>query len=401
MPEYTYKALDLSGRTVSGTMDAANESSIVNSLRGKGLLPLEVKQKIASKDLNIDLFQKVTMKDIAVFCRQFSTIIGAGITVVNGLDILRQQTESKKLRDIIDKAFEEVQTGKSLSDTLRQYKEFPLMFVNMVAAGEASGRLDEILQRMAVYYEKEYKLRRQIKSAMSYPAAIAILAVGVVIFLVTSILPTFVGMFQQFDAPLPLPTQIILGFSDSITRYWYVYIISIALIIYIVKRYTSSPEGRYKYAGLLFKLPVIGKINKKMVTSRFARTLSILLSSGVPVIQSMDILEKTITNAVVEAGISKCKDEIRKGVGMSKPISSIKVFPPMLIEMISIGEETGTLDEMLSKTAQFYDEEVDTMVAGLTSLIEPIIIVFLAVIVGFIVISIMLPIFNIYQYAGQ
>lgn len=401
MPEYVYKAMDLSGRTISGTMDASNESSIVNSLRGKGLYPLEVKQKIASKDINFDLFQKVTLKDIAVFCRQFSTIIGAGITVVNGLDILREQTENKKLKSIIDKAFEEVQKGTSLSDTLRQYKEFPVMFVNMVAAGEASGRLDEILQRMAVYYEKEHKLRSQIKSAMTYPAAIAILAVGIVIFLVTSILPTFVSMFQQFNAPLPLPTQIILGFSDSITKYWYIYIISIALIAYILKKYTSSPAGRYKYASLIFKLPIIGKINKKMVTSRFSRTMSILLSSGIPVIQAMDILEKTITNAVVEAGISKCKDEIRKGAGISKPISSIKVFPPMLIQMISIGEETGTLDEMLSKTSQFYDEEVDTLVASLTSLIEPIIIVVLAVIVGFIVISIMLPIFSIYQYAGQ
>lgn len=401
MPEYTYKALDSSGKNISGTMEGTNESFIVQSLRGKGCYPLEIKQALPSKDLNIDLFQRVTMKDIAVFCRQFSTIIGAGITVVNGLNILRQQTENKKLKSIIGKAFEEVQKGRSLSDTLRQYKEFPAMFVNMIEAGEASGRLDEILQRMAVYYEKENKLRGKIKSALTYPAAISVLAIGVVIFLVTSILPTFVGMFQQFNAELPLPTRIILGFSDSITKYWYIYIISLVVIIYAVGRYIKSPEGRFKYHGLLFRLPIVGNINKKVVTSRFARTLSILLTSGVPVIQAMDIIQKTITNAVVENGIIRCKDDLKKGAGISKPIASMKIFPPMLIEMIGIGEETGTLDEMLAKTSQFYDDEVDSLVAGLTSLIEPIIIVFLAVIIGFILVSIMLPIFNIYQFAAQ
>lgn len=401
MPEYKYKAIDASGRTISGKMDGTNEAFILQSLRGRGLYPVEVKQAVQPKNINIELFQRVSLKDIAVFCRQFSTIISAGITVVNGLNILRQQTESKKLRSIIDKAFEEVQKGKSLSDTLRQYKEFPVMFVNMVEAGEASGRLDEILLRMAIYYEKEYKLRSQIKSAMTYPAAISVLAVGVVIFLVTSILPMFVGMFDQFDAELPLPTRIIIGFSNSIISYWYIYFAAIAVLIVGIKKYIGTPEGRYKQAKLLFKLPIIGNINKKVVTSRFARTMSILLSSGVPVIQAMDILEKTITNAVVEYGINKTKDEIKKGTSISKPISSMNIFPPMLIEMISIGEETGTLDEMLSKTAQFYDDEVDMLVAGLTSLIEPIIIVILAVIIGFILISIMLPIFSIYQFAGQ
>lgn len=398
MPEFIYKAQNESGNILKGRMEASDEMYVLQSLKTKGYYPVEIKRMAPSRDIKMDIFGKVGLKDIAVFCRQFATVISAGLTIVSGLDIMRQQTENHKLKTILDKVFEEVQKGRSLSETMRQFKEFPALFINMVEAGEASGRLDEMLERMAVFYEKESKLKQKIKSAMMYPVIISIFAIVVVIFLVTNIMPMFVDMFKGFNAELPLPTRIVLGLSDVFRNYWYIVIISITVIIYALKRYGKTEEGRYKAHSIMLKLPIFGKINKKVLTSRFARTLSILMGSGIPIIQAMEIVEKTITNAVVEKGIKKCREDIRKGSALSKPIAEIGIFPPMLIEMISIGEETGTLDTMLSKTAQFYDEEVDILVAGLTTLIEPVIIVVLGGVIGFIIVSIMLPMFDMYQY---
>lgn len=400
MPEYLYKAQNPYGNVLKGTMEAASEMSVLQSLKEKGYYPIEIKQAVKSKDIKVDFLTKVQLRDIAVFCRQFATIISAGLTIINGLNILRQQTENKKLKDIIDKVYEDVQKGKTLSESLRLHKEFPLLFVNMVEAGEVSGKLDEILERMAGYYEKEDRLRKKINSALMYPSVISFVAITIVVFLVIKVLPVFIDMFKGYNAQLPMPTRILLGISNGIRNYWYIIIAVIILMIYLIKRYIESPEGRYKYHAFLLKLPIIGIINKKVVTSRFARTLSTLLGSGIPVIQAMDIVEKTVTNAVLEQGISRCKESIKKGSGLARPLTSINVFPPMLIEMISIGEETGTLDGMLSKTAQFYDDEVDIVVSGLTTLIEPVIIVLLAGIVGFIIISIILPMFDMYNYIG-
>lgn len=401
MPEYTYRAQSMAGSIIKGTIDAANVTLVLKSLKEKGYYPLEIKETAPSRDLSLSIFLTVGLRDIAVFCRQFSTIISSGLTIVNGLDILRKQTENKKLREILNKAYEEVQKGRSLSDTLRQFKEFPHLFVNMIEAGEASGQLEAVLNKMSLYYEKENKLRQKIKSALIYPSVIVVAALGAMIFLVTQVLPMFVGMFQQFNTILPLPTRILLVIGNALKSYWYVIIAFISIVIYCTKRYISYGAGRYNYHRLLFKLPVIGKINVKVVTSRFASTLSILLSSGIPVINAMDIVEKTITNAVVEAGIVRCKENLEKGSGLSLPVASIGIFPPMLTEMINIGEETGTLDDLLGKTSQFYEEEVDILVNGLTSIIEPVIIIVLGGMVAFIIISILLPMLDMYQFMGS
>lgn len=402
MPEYAYKVQDMSGKITRGVIEADNQSAVIDTLRGRGMYPIDVKEKNAfSKDIDFSKFQRVSMRDIAVFCRQFATIIAAGIPVVNSLDILRQQTENKKLKAIVSSAFEEVQKGRSLSSVLREHKEFPMLFINMVEAGEASGQLELMLERMARYYEKEYKLRNKIRSAMTYPAVISVVAIAVVIFLVTKIVPTFVGMITSGGGKIPLPTRILLGISYGVAHYWYIIILTIVLIVYLINKYTHSIDGRYRYHNFLLHCPVIGKVNRKIVTSRFSRTLSILLASGIPVIQAMDIVEKTVTNAVVEKGISRCKDEIKRGSGLSKPISNMGVFPPMLIEMTSIGEESGQVDDMLAKVADFYDEEVDVAIGNLTTMIEPIIIVVLGAIVAFIVISIVMPMFDMYKYVAQ
>ena len=399
MPQFMYTAQNSSGSILKGSMESANEVSILNSLKEKGYYPLEIKEALPSRDLKIDLFERVGLKDIAVFCRQFSTIISSGLTLVNGLDILRQQTENKKLKRILDKSFEEVQKGKSLSETFRQFKDFPDLFVNMVEAGEASGQLEEVLNKMAKYYEKENKLRQKIKSALIYPSVIVVVTIAIVVFLVTKVLPMFIGMFQ--GAKLPLPTRILLSISYGLTTYWYIIILIIILLAYFIKRYLSSKEGRYNYHKFLFKLPILGKINTKVVTSRFSSTLATLLSSGIPVLKAMDIVEKTITNAVVEVGIAKCKENIEKGSGLSSPIASIGVFPRMLIEMINIGEQTGTLDDLLNRTSIFYEEEVDILVNGLTAIIEPVIIVVLGGVVAFIIVAMLLPMFDMYNIIGS
>lgn len=402
MPEYAYKVQDLSGKITRGIMNADSKKEVIDSLRNRGMYPIDINEKNAlTKDIDFSKFEKVTLKDISVFCRQFATIIEAGIPVVNSLDILRQQTENKKLKAIVASSFEEVQKGRALSSVLREHKEFPLLFINMVEAGEASGQLENMLGRMADYYEKEFKLRNKIKSALTYPIAISVVAIAVVIFLVTSIIPIFTGMIVSGGGKIPLPTRMLLGISHGISHYWYIILLCIALIVYCISKYIHTADGRYRYHKFLLHAPIIGKIQNKIITSRFSRTLSILLTSGIPVIQAMDIVEKTVTNAVVERGIEKCKEEIKRGAGLSKPIANMGIFPPMLTQMASIGEESGEVDEMLKKVADFYDEEVDTAVGNMTSVIEPVIIVFLAVVVGFILIAMVMPMFDMYQYVAQ
>jgi Type II secretory pathway, component PulF len=401
MPEYVYKVQNVTGKITKGKLDAKDQNAAIETLKTRGLYPIEVKEASAlNKDLDLPIFNRVTLRDLSVFCRQFSTVISAGITVMNSLDIMRQQTENKKLKEIIEQLFEEVQKGRSLSSVMREHKEFPLLFINMVEAGESSGQLELMLNKMALYYEKEYRLRSKIRSALTYPIVISIVAVAVVIFMVTTIIPTFANMITSGGGKLPLPTRILLGLSYGISHYWLIILIVIVLVAYLFRKYSKTAEGRYRNHKFLLNCPVIGKVNRKIVTSRFSSTLSILLGSGIPVIQAMDIVEKTVTNAVVEKGINKCKDEIKRGAGLSRPIAGMGIFPPMLTEMISIGEESGQIDDMLFKTSEFYDSEVDIAVSNLTTLLEPIIIVFLGVIVAFIVISIVMPMFDMYQYVA-
>lgn len=398
MTQYAYKAQNLSGNLIKGTIEAVSEVSLLQSLREKGYYPFEIKKVESSKQLEFDMLIRVKLQDISVFCRQFATIISAGLTVVNALEILSKQTDNKRLRMSISNTFEKVQKGKTLSESMMQFNEFPSLFVNMIATGETSGQLEEILERMAVYYEKESRLRQKIRSALMYPAFLSFISIVVVIILVTKVLPMFVDVFKNLNVELPLVTRILLKITTGFNKNLYVTLGVLILITYCTKRYVSHGKGRYIYHSFLLRLPVLGKINKKIVTSRFARILSILLSSGIPIIQSIEVLQNTITNAVVEHDLEKCKDDIKRGKGLSHSIYSIRIFPPMMTQMIALGEETGMLDKVLSKTSQFYDDEVDIAMSGLTTIIEPIIIVLLAIVVGFIIISIVVPMFDMYNY---
>jgi type IV pilus assembly protein PilC len=309
---------------------------------------------------------------------------------------LSAQTENKTLKKAISDVAENVQKGVTLSEAMKMHpKVFPTILINMVEAGEVSGNLDTILERMAVHFEKENKTENKVRSSMVYPIVLMIVSVVVVIFMLIFILPTFVGMFEGSDTPLPLPTQILIGLSDFLQSYWYIFIGIVALLVFGITSYINSENGRRLYDGIKLKLPIIKGTTVKIVTSRFTRTLSTLMSSGIPLLRSMEVVSRVVNNKVVEDKLISGIEDIRRGVPLSRMIKDIEIFPPMVDSMVKIGEESGALDDILLKTADFYDEEVDTALTRLTSMLEPLMIVFMALIIGFIVIAMYLPMFEV------
>ncbi|SHH46374.1 type II secretion system F family protein [Tepidibacter thalassicus] len=396
MPSFKYTAIDKNGKKIDGKYTANSKEEVLSMLRQNKLYPVKVEEYIGSREIRFsDIFGKIKIKDIAVFCRQFYTLLNAGVTIINCLDILRVQTENKKFAKIIGNIHDDVQKGLTFSEALKKQKDtFPDLLINMIEAGEVSGNLDVIMERMAFHYEKENKINNKIKGAMAYPIILSMVAINVVIFLLTFVMPTFVGMFESSGVQLPLPTRILLGVSNSIKNYWYIYFMTLIVMIYGIIKYTKSDRGKKFWGIIKFRIPVIKGLNQKIITSRFTRTLSTLLSSGVPLIQSLEIVSKIVGNVIVEKGILEAKEEVRKGIDLATPIKNIGVFPPMATSMIKIGEESGSLDEILEKTANFYDEEVETALEQFTKLLEPLMIVVMAVIVGFIVIAMVLPMFD-------
>ncbi|MDF2673726.1 MAG: pilC [Clostridiales bacterium] len=398
MPLYEYEAKSTAGDVIKGKMESADELVVVDAVRKMGYFPMKV--KAYKPGLNIDLseFKRVTIKDISIFCRQLSVIITSGISILRGLEIVRQQTENPKLKKDLGVVLDDVQRGNSLSTAMAKHKGFPSMLINMIEIGETSGTLDKIMDRMASYFEKEYKLSQKIKQAMTYPIVIAIVAVGVVTFLVTNVIPTFVGMLTSSGVTtLPLPTRIVIGLSDFIRYKWYVIVFFIILFSVLFYIYRKSPTGRFALDKFKLGAPIFGKINKKILTSRFARTFGILMGSGVPLMQSLVICSNIAGNIVIKNLLDFTSEQVKKGAGIGDTLESQGVFPVMLTQMIKIGEESGTLDEVLTKTSDFYDNEVDTATAQLTSMIEPVIIVVLGIVVGFIILSIILPMFEMYN----
>ncbi|KXG76776.1 Type II secretion system protein F [Thermotalea metallivorans] len=397
MPVYKYKAVaGTTGESIEGVYTGKSKEEVIQMLRERQHYPVFVKNLDERKDIQItQLLHRVTSKDIAVFCRQFYTMLNAGISIVNCLDILCRQTENKKLKKAVEDVYEEVQKGMGLSETLRKQKNiFPDLLINMVEAGEISGTLDVIMDRMATHYEKENKINNKIKGAMIYPIVLSIVAMGVVAFLLTFVMPTFVGMFQSGGVELPFPTRILLFISDSIRKYWYLLILAFLGVVYGLISFVRSDKGKWLIDNFLFRIPVVKGTIQKIVTARFTRTLSTLLSSGIPLLQALDVVAKIVGNKVVEKGIQTAKEEVRKGTGLAGPIKKIGIFPPMVDSMIAVGEESGFLDEILEKTANFYDEEVEAALTKMTALIEPLMIVVMAFIVGAIVIAMVLPMFD-------
>jgi len=403
MPSFAYQAKDAAGKTVNGVIEAENERVLRAKLREMNYYVTGITQKnggVMNADLGAVLskFKGVSEQALVVFARQFATMINAGLAMVRCLDVLGAQTEDAQLKPIIVAVRREVEGGSTLAAALGKFpKVFSPLFVNMVRAGELGGILDDVLNRLAGFLEKDFNLKKKVKSAMTYPTVILVMAVGIVIFLVTFILPTFVSMFEQMDMKLPLPTKILIMFTLA-ARNPYILVPTIALLIagfFMFNRYTSTQVGRRQFDAFKLKLPVFGMLIRKVAISRFCRTLGTLLQSGVPIMQALEIVGKASGNEVVAETVNKVRDSVREGESIAVPLQLSGMFPPLVTQMVSVGEETGNLDGMLSKIADFYDTEVDYMLASLTSLLEPMMILGMGFVVGFIVISVFLPLYQI------
>ncbi|HKT80529.1 MAG TPA: type II secretion system F family protein [Vicinamibacterales bacterium] len=402
MPTFAYSGRTRAGQTVSGERVADTMDAAVSALRRDQILVTritqakEAKAAAAKKEKAGKLGKKVSAKSLAVFTRQFSVMIDAGLPLVQCLDILGGQEEDKNFAAVIAQTRTDVEGGASLADAMRRHpKTFDPLFTNMVSAGEAGGILDTILKRLSTYIEKAVKLQGQVKSAMIYPIAVIVIAGGVVGIILWKVIPTFASLFSGLGAELPLPTRIVIAASNNLVRFFPFLLVGAGIAAYAVKAYYATPNGRRVMDAGMLKAPILGNILRKIAVARFCRTLATLISSGVPILDGLDITAKTSGNAVIEDAIMATRSSIERGETISAPLRTTNVFPSMVVQMISVGEATGALDTMLAKIADFYEEEVDTAVAGLLTLLEPLMIALLGTVVGGIVIAMYMPIFSL------
>ncbi|MCG2675835.1 type II secretion system inner membrane protein GspF [bacterium] len=407
MSTFAYKALDKAGTEVAGTLDADNDRLALGRLRDMGYLPLEVREEKIAKGGIVDTFlgifagKRVKGKDIVTFTRQLSTLIDSGLPLLRSLNVLGEQTENPNLKIQIKDIASSVQGGSTFSDALAKHpRTFNKLYVNMVKAGEAGGVLEVVLARLAEFSEKDQAVRAKVKGAMVYPALVIMVGVGVVLFLTIAIIPTFVSMFVEVNLTLPLPTRIMMGASDFLRSFWWVNLLAILALVMIYKMWVRKEKGKYQADRIKLKIPILGELARKSALSRFARTLGTLITSGVPILQALLIVRDTAGNEVIARAMVAVHNSIREGESIAGPLGKSPVFPPMVVHMIAVGEETGALDNMLIKVSDTYDREVDTAVAALTSVLEPILILGMGVVVGFIVIAMYLPIFQMSAMTG-
>lgn len=397
MPVFQWEGKDRSNRPQKGEMEAANEQAVRSMLGRQQITPVKVKKK--PKDLfeNVSFLQpKVQHHDIIIFCRQFSTMIDAGLPIIQCLDILQAQQDNKTFKKMLHDIKSSVESGQTLAESLKKYPQhFDDLFVNMVAAGEAGGILDVILRRLSAYMEKAAKLKAQVKGAMTYPIITLIIAFGVVAVILVFVIPVFEEMFRDFGAALPAPTQIVINMSNFVIANILYIIIAIVLAIYAIRRFYKTERGRAFIDDKMLKLPIMGILLRKVAVARFTRTMGTMLASGVAILEALDIVAKTSGNKTVENALYSVRTSIAEGQTIADPLSRTGVFPPMVCQMIAVGESTGAVDAMMEKIADFYEEEVDQAVDNLTSMIEPIMIVFLGIIIGGLVVSMYLPIFQL------
>jgi type IV pilus assembly protein PilC len=400
MPIYQWSGITRKGRTLKGEIDAANEKIAMANLKKRNLTIKKLKPK--PKDLfeNISFMKpKVTKKDLVIFTRQFSTMIDAGLPLVQGLQILSEQSENPTFKALLKEVNRDVEGGSTLAEALKKHPEvFDNLFVNLIAAGEVGGILDTILRRLAVFIEKAEKLKSQIKGAMTYPIVVVAIAIIVIVVILIFVIPVFQDMFKSFGKALPAPTQMVVNMSEFMTSLGALYLgVGLVVLAFVAKKYRNSKGGRKATDALFLKLPVFGDLLKKTAVARFTRTLGTMLSSGVPILDALEIVAKTSGNVIIEEILYEVRGSIAEGQTIAEPLSENEIFPGMVIQMISVGEATGALDTMLEKIADFYDEEVDAAVAALTSMLEPLLMLFLGGSIGGLVVAMYLPIF---QMAG-
>jgi len=401
MPGFSYTAKNIEGDTVKGTYEASGKTEVIRMLRQRGYFPMIIERHAESKDIaELGMFNKVTVKDISVFCRQFSTLAAAGLPLISIFDLLSKQTMNRLLKKDLVEIAEEVRTGRSLSSSLKQRKNFPALLVSMIEVGEAGGTLDLVLSSMATHYEKDAKLKQKIKTAMTYPIIVLSVTLAVVYFLLTNVVPVFIGMFEGAGLELPLPTRILLDLSAFFVVYGIWLILSFVALVLLFKFATSKGEGRYYWHMALLKTPMIGKLISFVLSSSFTRTMAMLLTAGVPLLDAIDMVKKVLSNAVAEKALTEVSDGVRLGGSLWTSVEQANLFPLMVTHMIRVGEESGSLDDVLTKTASFFEEESEAYMIKLTTLMEPALILVLAGVVIFVVLAIALPMFDMMGMIG-
>jgi len=397
--KYLYKAANRAGHTVEGVIEAADRKAVLFALRSKALYLLDLSEVTPRASLDINIGSgKIPKKILAVFCTQFASILKAGVPLVQALGILTEQTEHKQLQKILTTVSDELQTGKSLSEAFSAHERaLPPMMIKLIEAGEMSGTLDISLQRLAVQFEKDYKLQKKVKGAMTYPIVVGVVAVLVVVFLLVFIMPTFTSIFGGMDADLPGITRFMLSVSDAVVTGWPFILGFLALFYVLFRFYKASAAGRTQLDNLKLKMPVVKKAMTRIIAARFARTLATLTASGVSLTQALRIGSKVVANKVAENKLLDIEEQIKRGVSLHAAISQETIFPKMMMHMAKIGEESGTLDEMLEKAADYFEDEAESAIEKLTTLLQPIMLVIVAVIVLLIMLSVMLPMFTLYS----
>ena len=404
MPTFAYVVKDKLGKSHSGTLDTDSRNSLIEQLWKQEFIIISIDERQANAGSSmLKIGQpRVKTEQLVIFSRQLATMVDSGIPIVSALEILGDQMEDKGLQMTLKKVRDDVESGASLSEASAKHpRVFSEFFVNMLRAGESSGRLDEILDRVASYIEKADALQRKVKASLFYPAFVSFLAFAITTFLVVFVVPKFKEIFTSLGGQLPLPTQILLTISDSVRHYFVLEVLGVILLVIAFRFYISTPVGRMWFDATTLKVPLIGKLLQKVVIARFARTLATLVKSGVPILSAMEIVAKTSGNKVVEKAVNAARTSIKDGENIADPLQASKVFPPMVTRMIAVGEKTGELEKMLSKIADFYENEVDAAVTALTSLIEPLVIAILGIVIGGIVVALFLPVFKISTLVSQ
>lgn len=394
MPNFKYSVKNINGETLKGTIDAPNNKEAQNMLHNKNLTIISLLEEKTS--IRGAGKRSIKLDQLASFARQLATLVDSGIPLVQALGILTEQSENKYLGSIIFKIKQDIEQGVNFCDSLKKYPAiFSELFVNMAKAGEASGMLNNVLERLATYLEKTASFIRKVKSALVYPVLVVIIAISITAFLLIKVVPTFKGIFEMLGGALPVPTAILIFISDLLRKNFIILAGILLLASFFIKSYTKTKKGEYNFHKMMLKLPIFGTLFRNMAVAKFSRTFSTLVKSGVPILVSLEIVAKTSGNRIVEEAIEKSRLSIREGEPIAQPLSASNIFPPMVTRMISVGEQTGELEKMLGKIADFYEEQVDITLANLSNMIEPLVIVFLGVIIGGIVIALFLPIFKI------
>ena len=402
MAEFQYRVITPEGKEKKGTMEGKSVEQVTGVLKAQKNVILSVSEaSLMSRDINFSLGGRVSARDYSIFCRQFVSIISAGVSIINALEMMRDQTENRTLKKALGEVYEDVSKGESMAGAMKKHsKVFPSMLCNMVEAGEASGSMEVAFERMAVQFEKENKLKQSVKKAMIYPIVLLVVMVGVLFLMMIWVIPNFMGMFAELDTELPPITQAVVNMSDFVIAKWWLILLVVAAAIALFKAYAASPSGKFVLGGIALKIPVFGKLQTKSECARLGRTLCTLLGAGVPMMDAIEITGRSMENVHYKKAMMDAKDQVMRGMALSRPLKTCGLFPPMVVHMVSIGEDTGNIETMLENVANYYEDDVQVATEQVMALMEPMIIVVMAIVVGVLIMAIMQPMLTLYESIG-